>query len=227
VIKPKPVQPAMPGGFTIDDFATDEQADTVTCPAGVTRPITPSCHVVFGAACRACPPRERCTTSKSGRAVTLHRHDGLLRAARANWAADPALREDHAAYRPTPNASSPTSPPSADAGSSSVTAAPLKNHAWLNRCPAALNLRNLAGRASPAATAPGSWPPDQPAPGPPGQEPQAGGAGRPVQATLTAQITGPAADRAARLPRRPERPSKKAPEAGLIQQAPKAGCGRL
>ena len=34
VIKPKPVQPAVPGGFTIDDFAIDEQAGTVTCPAG-------------------------------------------------------------------------------------------------------------------------------------------------------------------------------------------------
>ena len=34
VIKPGPLRPAVPGGFTIDDFTVDEQAGTVTCPAG-------------------------------------------------------------------------------------------------------------------------------------------------------------------------------------------------
>ena len=34
VIKPGPLRPAVPGGFTIDDFTIDEQAGTVTCPAG-------------------------------------------------------------------------------------------------------------------------------------------------------------------------------------------------
>ena len=37
VIKPKPLLPAVPGGFTADDFAVDEHAGTVTCPAGITR----------------------------------------------------------------------------------------------------------------------------------------------------------------------------------------------
>jgi hypothetical protein len=32
VIKPKPLQTAVEGGFTIDDFTVDEQAGTVTCP---------------------------------------------------------------------------------------------------------------------------------------------------------------------------------------------------
>ncbi len=41
VIKPKSVQPAVPGGFTCDDFAVDEENGTVTCPAGVTRTIPP------------------------------------------------------------------------------------------------------------------------------------------------------------------------------------------
>ena len=36
VIKPPPLQQAVPGGFTIDDFTVDEQAGTVTCPAGHT-----------------------------------------------------------------------------------------------------------------------------------------------------------------------------------------------
>ena len=57
MIKPKPVQPAVPGGFTRKDFTVDEQAGTVTCPAGVTRTIPPARHVVFGAACRTCPLR--------------------------------------------------------------------------------------------------------------------------------------------------------------------------
>ena len=89
VIKPKPVRPAVPAGFTVDHFTVDEQSGTVTCPAGVTRAITPARSVIFGAACRACPLRERCTASKSGRTMGLHEHDDLLRAARAAWASGP------------------------------------------------------------------------------------------------------------------------------------------
>ena len=37
IIKPKPLQPAVPGGFTLDDFAINEEARTVTCPAGQVR----------------------------------------------------------------------------------------------------------------------------------------------------------------------------------------------
>jgi hypothetical protein len=39
--------------------------------------------VTLGAACAACPLRHRCTTAKDGRSMTIHPHDGLLRAARA------------------------------------------------------------------------------------------------------------------------------------------------
>src|SRR6266700_8205262 len=63
VLKPKPLQAAVQGGFTVDDFTVDEMAATVTCPNGLTRPITPSRNVTFGAACRHCPLRQRCTTS--------------------------------------------------------------------------------------------------------------------------------------------------------------------
>src|SRR5437763_9470472 len=35
VIKPRPLKPAVEGGFTLDDFIVDETAGTVTCPAGV------------------------------------------------------------------------------------------------------------------------------------------------------------------------------------------------
>ena len=83
VIKPKPLQPAVPGGFTLDDFAISEDQGTVTCPAGVTRPMSPARTVTFGAACAGCPLRQRCTTARHGRSMTIHPHEGLLRAARA------------------------------------------------------------------------------------------------------------------------------------------------
>ena len=34
VVEPWPVNPAVPGGFTVDDFAVDGAAGTVTCPNG-------------------------------------------------------------------------------------------------------------------------------------------------------------------------------------------------
>ena len=41
VIKPKPLTAPVEGGFTVDDFTIDEQAGTVGCPAGNTRPHEP------------------------------------------------------------------------------------------------------------------------------------------------------------------------------------------
>ena len=43
--------------------------------------------------------REKCTTAKDVRTLHLHEHDGLL-PARADWAADPGLREDYLTHRP-------------------------------------------------------------------------------------------------------------------------------
>ena len=40
VIKPPPLQPAVPGGFTGDDFTVDEQVGTAACPAGHTVPLS-------------------------------------------------------------------------------------------------------------------------------------------------------------------------------------------
>ena len=81
-IKPFPLRPAVPGGFTVDDFTVDHHAATVTCPNGLTRPITPSRTVTFGALCRGCPVRDRCTSNKLGRSLTVNEHDQLQRAAR-------------------------------------------------------------------------------------------------------------------------------------------------
>jgi hypothetical protein len=100
VIKPGPLRPAVAGGFTIDDYTVDEHAQTVTCPAGVTRRITAKRAVTFGAACRTCPLRGRCTKSKDGRSLTLHPHHAILRQARADWANDPGLRATYRQHRP-------------------------------------------------------------------------------------------------------------------------------
>src|SRR5712671_3241397 len=83
VIKPKPLRPAVEGGFTVDDFTVDEKAGVVTCPAGHTVALSRTRVATFGALCRDCPLRERCTTCKTGRKLVLHDRDDLLRAARA------------------------------------------------------------------------------------------------------------------------------------------------
>jgi hypothetical protein len=100
VIKPGPLRPAIAGGFTVDDFITDEQAGTVTCPNGVTRHITRSRKVTFGVACQACPLRSKCTTRAKGRVLNLHEHDAVLRQARRDWAARQDLRDIYRQHRP-------------------------------------------------------------------------------------------------------------------------------
>jgi hypothetical protein len=146
VIKPKPVQAAVEGGFTCDDFTVDERAGTVTCPAGRTRPLSPSRTATFGALCRDCPLRARCTTSKTGRSLILHERDDLLRAARAVWVADPDLREDYRQHRPNVER---TVAQVATRGGRRIKLryrGSAKNNAWLKRRTAALNLRTLLGR---------------------------------------------------------------------------------
>lgn len=74
IIKPWPPRPAVEGGFTLDDFTVDETAGTVTCPNQITRSMTRTRNVIFGAACWGCPPRARRTGSASGRTPRLHPH---------------------------------------------------------------------------------------------------------------------------------------------------------
>jgi Transposase DDE domain/Transposase domain (DUF772) len=155
VIKPKPVQSAVAGGFTLDDFTVDEQAGTVTCPAGITRQVTARNAVIFGAACRGCPLRERCTTAKDGRTLHLHEHDSLLRAARADWAADPALREDYMTHRPNVERAIAQVATWRGRRLKLRYRGQARNHAWLKRRTAAVNLRNLLGRG--LALRDGAW----------------------------------------------------------------------
>lgn len=141
MIKPKPLRPAVPGGFTLDDFAIDEEHGTVTCPAGQVRPMSKTRTVTFGAACAACPLRDRCTTATGGRSMTIHPHEGLLRAARAQ-ARTPEFKQ---AY-PTRSAIERIIAWTATCNGHRVRLRYLgtaKNNAWLhNRC-AAINLRTL------------------------------------------------------------------------------------
>jgi IS5 family transposase len=146
VIKPRPLKPAVEGGFTLDDFTVDESAGTVTCPAGVIRRISARRNVTFGAACRGCPLRGRCTANKTGRALILHPRDALLRAARHDWAARPGLREDYKKYRP--NVERVISQVASRGGRRLKLRylGTARNNAWLKNRTAALNLRNLIRR---------------------------------------------------------------------------------
>lgn len=72
LVKPWPIRPAVAGGYTIDDFAHDPAARTLTCPAGLSRPISDKGSVTFGVACHGCVLAEQCTTAKRGRKITLH-----------------------------------------------------------------------------------------------------------------------------------------------------------
>jgi len=155
VIKPKPLQPAVEGGFTVDDFTVNEDAGTVTCPNDITRPISRTRVATFGALCRDCPLRGRCTTSKTGRKLVLHQRDDLLRQARRDWAADPELREKYRTFRP--NVERVISQIASLGGRRLKLRyrGSAKNNAWLKRRTAVLNLRNLIGRGLTRAA--GAW----------------------------------------------------------------------
>jgi IS5 family transposase len=98
-IKPWPTKPAVAGGFEREDFAVDESAGTVTCPAGHTVSITRRRAAVFGVRCRGCRLRERCTRAKDGRTLHLHPHDDELMESRRAWR-EGDFAEDYRRWRP-------------------------------------------------------------------------------------------------------------------------------
>ena len=99
VIKPMPLRPVVPGGFTRDDFTVDHRARTVTCPAEVTVSISVKGSAYFDKHCRGCPLRPLCTTSKRGKKIHLTEHDDELVHARAAWR-DPVVIEHYRRHRP-------------------------------------------------------------------------------------------------------------------------------
>ena len=99
LIKPMPLNRAVAGGFTIDDFSIDHQERTATCPAGQTRSISPKGKVTFGAICSGCPLRERCTKAHDGRKMNIGVHDQIKRAHRVK-ATEPEFQSVYRQHRP-------------------------------------------------------------------------------------------------------------------------------
>jgi hypothetical protein len=158
VIKPPPPQPAVPGGFTGDDFTVDEQAGTVTCPAGHTvrlgRPHADGTRLAqFKARCAGCPLRQRCTTSKTGRVLSVHPQHALLAAARRD-AASPAWKDEYRRWRP------PVERAIAWLVARGGRRVPYRgidrNNGWLANRAAALNLRRLVNLGL-TRTTDGTW----------------------------------------------------------------------
>jgi IS5 family transposase len=139
VIKPKPLQAAVDGGFTQDDFTVDDAQQTVTCPNGVTRKVPAGRAVVFGVACKGCPLRAQCTTSITGRTLKLHEHEQLLRAARRQ-AETEAFQQIYRRHRPMVERSIAW----LTRGNRKVRYRGVtKNDQWLHLRVAGLNLRRL------------------------------------------------------------------------------------
>ncbi len=126
----------------------------------VTRPISSSRKVTFGAACAGCPFRARCTTSRTGRKLTLRPHDALQRAHRVR-AATPEFQTVYRRHRPMVERFIAW----LVRGNRLVPYRGVdKNHAgWVTASP-----RSTSDASSPSASTltrePGPWPPAKPTP---------------------------------------------------------------
>lgn len=100
-IKPWPTRRLTPhpDAFTIADFDIDTTAGTVTCPTGQTVAITPAGAARFNSRCHECPLRDRCTTNKRGKILTIQPHHDIHAAARAA-AQDPDWQDRYRKHRP-------------------------------------------------------------------------------------------------------------------------------
>ena len=78
------------GGFPKDRFIIDLETDSVTCPAQHSAPIRFSRRgggtANFAPHCFTCPLASSCTTSRSGRTISVHKHEALLQRARIEQA---------------------------------------------------------------------------------------------------------------------------------------------
>jgi len=96
--------PTAPGGrFAKDRFTIDLEADTVTCPAGVTVTIHRAANgdgmAYFAEACASCPLRAQCTNAEGGRTIRVGRYEQRLADARSQQQ-DPDWAADYRATRP-------------------------------------------------------------------------------------------------------------------------------
>lgn len=139
VIKPWPHQPAIAGGFVLDDFTFDADANTLTCPNTLTRPVTAKGRVTFGAGCRGCPLRARCTTSARGRKVVLGEHHQLQREHR-QYFTDTTIQDTYRQHRPMVERTIAW----LTRGNRRVPYRGIeRNNNWLHHRAAAINLRRL------------------------------------------------------------------------------------
>jgi hypothetical protein len=98
------VQPPTAAGdkFTKDRFDVNLNTETVTCPHGVTAPITwhkQGGLARFGEACVTCPLAGDCTNSPKGRTISVGNYEAELTRARTRQR-DPATAADYRATRP-------------------------------------------------------------------------------------------------------------------------------
>jgi hypothetical protein len=146
IIKPPPLKQIITGGFTIDDFHIDTTTGKATCPAGHTttlgRPQATGARVAqFKKPCAPCPLRSRCTTSATGRNLTVHPQHDLLTAARDQAATDPTWQAEYRRWRPP-----------VERAIAHIVArgnrrlrylGVIKNNTWIHTRAAALNLQTL------------------------------------------------------------------------------------
>ena len=83
-----PKEASRNGLFAKSEFVIDADKAQVTCPAGRTATTFSTAPegdrtFLFGRVCAECPLRSRCTTSKSGRRISVHPQEAVLQAARA------------------------------------------------------------------------------------------------------------------------------------------------
>jgi transposase len=139
-VKSAPTRAAIPGGFTVDDFTVEHAAGTATCPAGLTRRISPRAgYATFGSACTGCQLRQRCTRSRDGKSLKIRPHDALQRAAR-HAGRDPDWLAEYRQHRPMVERSIAW----LVRGNRKLRyRGTVKNDHWLRHRAAALNLRRL------------------------------------------------------------------------------------
>ncbi|WP_369166397.1 transposase [Streptomyces sp. R28] len=146
-VKPAPLRPAVPGGFTLDDFDIDTTTATVTCPAGHTVPLSDpgGQHLQRKAVFGICAPDVACASSAPNQGRTHPDHPASPRPACLR---PPPDRPGHRLAGRLPAL--------ATTGRTRAVVwlvhhgnrrlryrGTLKNNAWLHTRAAALNLRRL------------------------------------------------------------------------------------
>ncbi|MDH6708189.1 hypothetical protein P3T27_004928 [Kitasatospora sp. MAA19] len=146
VLKSPPPKPAVPGGFTADDFTVDTEQGQVTCPTGHTVPLgrtqaNGARQAQFKKLCATCPLKDRCTRSKTGRNFAVHARYDLLKAARDQAATSQDWQAEYRRWRP------PVERAIAWLVAKGNRRVPyrgvIENDTWLHHRAAALNLRRL------------------------------------------------------------------------------------